>query len=94
MTGNFFWSGLCLGIDRFKQLGNQDDNGTHVIDGREIVGHEKLYDGFAERPVPLSQGGRRLEHSPYVALCERDGDYTWNPNNFPKGDVLRVRRRA
>lgn len=50
--------------------------------------------GFAERPVPLSQGGRRLEHSPYVALCERDGYYTWNPNNFPKGDVLRVRRRA
>ena len=50
--------------------------------------------GFAERPVPLSQGGRRLEHSPYVALCERDGDYTWNPNNFPKEDVLRVRWRA
>ena len=50
--------------------------------------------GFAERPVPLSQGGRRLERSPYVALCERDGDYTWNPNNFPKEDVLRVRWRA
>lgn len=50
--------------------------------------------GFAERPVPLSQDGRRLEHSPYVALCERDGDYTWNPNNFPKEDVLRVRWRA
>ncbi len=49
MTGNFFWSGLCLGIDRFKQLGNQDDNGTYVIDDREIVGHEKLYDGFAEQ---------------------------------------------
>ena len=46
--GNFFGSGLCLGIDRFKQLGNQGDNGAYVIDGREIVGHEKLYDGFAE----------------------------------------------
>ena len=40
--GNFFGSGLCLGIDRFKQLVNQGDNGAYVIDGREIVGHEKL----------------------------------------------------
>ena len=38
-----------MGIDRFKQLGNQGDNGAYVIDGREIVGHEKLYDGFAEQ---------------------------------------------
>lgn len=28
---------------------NQGDNGAYVIDGREIVGHEKLYDGFAEQ---------------------------------------------
>ena len=49
VMGNFFGSGLCLGIDRFKQLGNQGDNGAYVIDGREIVGHEKLYDGFAEQ---------------------------------------------
>ena len=31
--GNFFGSGLYLGIDRFKQLGNQGDNGAYVIDG-------------------------------------------------------------
>ena len=47
--GNFFGSGLCLGIDQFKQLVNQGDNGAYVIDGREIVGHEKLYDGFAKQ---------------------------------------------
>lgn len=47
--GNFFGSGLCLGIDRVEQLGDQGDNGAYVIDGREIVGHEKLYDGFAEQ---------------------------------------------
>ena len=33
VMGNFFGSGLCLGIDRFKQLVNQGDNGTYVIDG-------------------------------------------------------------
>ena len=47
--GNFFGSGLCLGIDRVEQLGDQGDNGAYVIDGREIVGHEKLHDGFAEQ---------------------------------------------
>ena len=47
--GNFFGSGLCLGIDRVEQLANQGDNGTYVIDGREIVGHEKLHDGFAKQ---------------------------------------------
>ena len=31
--GNFFGSGLCLGIDRVEQLANQGDNGTYVIDG-------------------------------------------------------------
>lgn len=30
--GNFFGSGLCLGIDRVEQLGDQGDNGAHVID--------------------------------------------------------------
>ena len=49
--------------------------------------------GFSDVPVSLSRGGSRLERRPYVALYEKDGDYTWNPNNFPKGDVLRVRRR-
>lgn len=49
MMGNFFGSDLCLGIDRVEQLGDQGDNGTYVIDGREIVGHEKLYDGFAKQ---------------------------------------------
>lgn len=48
--------------------------------------------GFSEVPAPFLRGGGRLERRPYVALYERDGDYTWNPNNFPKGDVLRVRR--
>lgn len=33
MMGNFFGSGLCLGIDRVEQLGDQGDNGTYVIDG-------------------------------------------------------------
>jgi hypothetical protein len=48
--------------------------------------------GFHDVPAPLTRGGGRLERRPYVALYERDGDYTWNPNNFPKGDVLRVRK--
>lgn len=76
--------------ERMAEIELGDEVWVETANGRKAL----LVMGFAERPVPLSQGDRRLEHSPYVVLCERDGDYTWNPNNFPKGDVLRVRWRA
>lgn len=49
---------------------------------------------FENRPILLLHEGGGLERRPYVALYENDGDYISNPDNFPKGDVLRVRRKA
>lgn len=37
VMGNFFGGSLSLGIDRFKNLGDQGDNGVYVIDGWKIV---------------------------------------------------------
>lgn len=31
---------------------------------------------------------------PYVDLFDHDGDYSWNCNNYPKGETCRIRRRA
>ncbi len=44
VMGNFFGGTLSLGIDRYRNLGDQGDNGVYIIDGWKIVDHvrEKL----------------------------------------------------
>lgn len=45
VMGNFFGGALSLGIDSFKRLGDQGDNGVYIIDGWEIVDRiETAYD--------------------------------------------------
>lgn len=42
---NFFGGSTSVGIDRFKNLGDQGDNGVYIIDGWKIVGRgEVSYD--------------------------------------------------
>ena len=37
VVGNFFGGSLSVGIDRYRNLGDQGDNGVYVIDGWKIV---------------------------------------------------------
>lgn len=31
---------------------------------------------------------------PYVAMCDHDGDFSWNCNNYVHGDMTRIRPRS
>lgn len=37
VVGNFFGGSLSVGIDRYRNLDDQGDNGVYVIDGWKIV---------------------------------------------------------
>lgn len=37
VVGNFFGGSLSVGIDKYRNLGDQGDNGVYVIDGWKIV---------------------------------------------------------
>ena len=37
VVGNFFEGSLSVGIDRYRNLGDQGDNGVYFIDGWKIV---------------------------------------------------------
>lgn len=37
VVGNFFGGGLSVGVDIYKHLGDQGDNGVYIIDGWQIV---------------------------------------------------------
>lgn len=39
---NFFGGSTSVGIDRFKNLGDQGDNGVYIIDGWKIVGRREV----------------------------------------------------
>lgn len=49
VLGNFFTDGLSVGVGRYDQLSCPMDNGVYVIDGWEIVGRERLWEGFEEQ---------------------------------------------
>ena len=39
---NFFGGSTSVGVDRFKNLGDQGDNGVYIIDGWKIVGRREV----------------------------------------------------
>ena len=71
VVGNFFGGSLSVGIDRYRNLGDQGDNGVYVIDGWKIVDRYataydedwnavglRLIDPSAEQRVPGGMSDR------------------------------------
>lgn len=82
VVGNFFGGSLSVGIDRYRNLGDQGDNGVYVIDGWKIVDRYataydedwnavglRLIDPSAEQRVP---GGMSDRCDLRAALLLRD----------------------
>lgn len=82
VVGNFFGGSLSVGIDRYRNLGDQGDNGVYVIDGWKIVDRYataydedwnavglRLIDPSAEQRVP---GGMSDRCDLRAALLPRD----------------------
>lgn len=46
--------------------------------------------GFGDGVV----NGRDRAGIPFVKLHDHDGDYSWNPNNYPAGDTVLIRPRG
>lgn len=82
VVGNFFGGSLSVGIDRYRNLGDQGDNGVYVIDGWKIVDRYataydedwnavglRLIDPSAEQRVP---GGISDRCDLRAALLPRD----------------------
>lgn len=165
VIGNFFGGTTSIGIDTFKNLGDQGDNGVYIIDGWEIVDHiEQAFDddynvsGWRKFPqsreqrehvfsdmlhsfdaampkelqlgayldaqeIPVSdvrlgdmiymrchetpwkayevvgfgdgmRNGQDVTGIPYVNKYDHDGDYSWNYNNYPSTEVVRIVPRS
>lgn len=59
VVGNFFDGSLSVGIDRYRSLGDQGDNGVYVIDGWKIVDrytteYDKDWNAIGLRHIDLS----------------------------------------
>lgn len=61
VMGNFFGSSANVGIDLYKYLGDQGDNGVYVIDGWRIV------DRFSEE----HDAAGNVTERPYPPECEQ-----------------------
>lgn len=95
---NFFGGSTSVGIDRFKNLGDQGDNGVYIIEGWKIVGRREVsYDedwnvnGW--RDIPESQEQREYDfdemlHSFDEAMPEalRLGDFLY-AEEIPTSEV-------
>lgn len=46
--------------------------------------------------VDMSDGRRKVTYPdmPYVAWYDHDGDFSWNPNNYVRGDTARIKSRG
>ena len=56
-----------------------------------VVGFGQAY---CRRPRSLSEEADDSDKRPYVACFYRDGDYSWNPNNYVYGETAKVFSRA
>ena len=96
--GNFFGGSLSVGIDRYRNLGDQGDNGVYVIDGWEIVDryttdYDKDWNAIGLRHIDLSaeQSGydfNEMLHAFDEAMPEnlRLGDFL-DADEVPVSDV-------
>ena len=67
VMGNFFGGTLSVGIDRYRNLGDQGDNGVYIIDGWKIVDHMRAkrnsdwkVTGWQHFPVEFEQNSHEF----------------------------------
>ncbi|MCH4184477.1 MAG: hypothetical protein LKF61_03230 [Eggerthellaceae bacterium] len=78
VIGNFFGGTLSVGIDAYERICKAGDD-----NGVYVI-------GFGDGVV----NGRNRTGIPFVKLHDHDGDYSWNPNNYPAGDTVLIRPRG